>query len=540
MEFTLPPGGTRPHLRRNQAREFERGCRRRPTPTPSPPVPMPMPVAERPKRSRCSTPPTRAPAVPLAATQQSAAHRRPRLAAALPAPRRAASKCRKRSGWKCFPASNRRPLRSRSLEIKQPRRCARRRILAFRLRTAGIRSTVSFRGSPPRSPPALLLIAQVVHQNREWLARPRAARTDRCARCTPRMGAPVAPPANLSAYQLRQWGVTGDPAGDGTLRVRASILNTAAQLEPYPLLRVTLANRFGGSIGTRDFEPCGIHGQADRQAARARRARRCDLGHPGSRARAPKDSKSTCACAARTERVSCADDKAPRPSEAMSVKIGPYTLPSNVLLAPMAGVTDRPFRILCRRFGAGLAASEMLSADVRLWDIAEIAPPHGSQRRTESPRGADRRLRSDDDGGCCTAQCRCRRANHRHQHGLSRKKSLQSIGGFRSAAGRGTGCTNFARGGAGRRGAGHLEDAHRLGSAPQEWRAHRKNRGGLRHSALAIHGRTRADIYQGEAEHETVARHQSAGTEFPYLPTAILILRNARRQILGDTAATAS
>src|SRR5712692_3368429 len=51
-----------------------------------------------------------------------------------------------------------------------------------------------------------------------------------------------------------------------------------------------------------------------------------------------------------------------------TVKIGPYSLPSNVVLAPMAGVTDRPFRILCRRFGAGLAASEMLSADVRLWD----------------------------------------------------------------------------------------------------------------------------------------------------------------------------
>jgi tRNA-dihydrouridine synthase len=54
----------------------------------------------------------------------------------------------------------------------------------------------------------------------------------------------------------------------------------------------------------------------------------------------------------------------------MSIKIGCYTLPSNVVLAPMAGVTDRPFRILCRRFGAGLAASEMLSADVRLWDTA--------------------------------------------------------------------------------------------------------------------------------------------------------------------------
>ena len=37
----------------------------------------------------------------------------------------------------------------------------------------------------------------------------------------------------------------------------------------------------------------------------------------------------------------------------MSVKIGPYTMSSNILLAPMAGVTDRPFRMLCRRFGAG-------------------------------------------------------------------------------------------------------------------------------------------------------------------------------------------
>jgi tRNA-dihydrouridine synthase B len=49
------------------------------------------------------------------------------------------------------------------------------------------------------------------------------------------------------------------------------------------------------------------------------------------------------------------------------VKIGPFVLPSNVILAPMAGVTDRPFRLLCRRFGAGLAASEMLTSDVRLW-----------------------------------------------------------------------------------------------------------------------------------------------------------------------------
>src|SRR5205823_10200537 len=42
--------------------------------------------------------------------------------------------------------------------------------------------------------------------------------------------------------------------------------------------------------------------------------------------------------------------------------------PSAVLLAPMAGVTDRPFRVLCRRLGAGLAASEMITSDRRLWN----------------------------------------------------------------------------------------------------------------------------------------------------------------------------
>src|SRR5690606_7048146 len=38
------------------------------------------------------------------------------------------------------------------------------------------------------------------------------------------------------------------------------------------------------------------------------------------------------------------------------------------ILAPMAGVTDLPFRRLCRQFGAGLAVSEMVTSDTRLWD----------------------------------------------------------------------------------------------------------------------------------------------------------------------------
>ncbi|MGX5914611.1 tRNA dihydrouridine synthase DusB [Aliidiomarina sp. Khilg15.8] len=50
------------------------------------------------------------------------------------------------------------------------------------------------------------------------------------------------------------------------------------------------------------------------------------------------------------------------------MRIGPYTLTNNVMLAPMAGVTDVPFRNLCVRLGAGLAVSEMLSSNPRVWE----------------------------------------------------------------------------------------------------------------------------------------------------------------------------
>ncbi|CAC9603838.1 tRNA dihydrouridine synthase B [Bathymodiolus heckerae thiotrophic gill symbiont] len=44
----------------------------------------------------------------------------------------------------------------------------------------------------------------------------------------------------------------------------------------------------------------------------------------------------------------------------MAIKIGPYNLDSSVLLAPMAGTSDKPFRILCKSLGAGLTTSEMV------------------------------------------------------------------------------------------------------------------------------------------------------------------------------------
>lgn len=100
----------------------------------------------------------------------------------------------------------------------------------------------------------LALAAQVIDRNRVYIA----ANTPfggalRALYSTLGYALPV--PGNVAAYQLRQWGVTGDPGASGTLRVRASILNTAAQFQPYPLLRVTLTDRFGNLVGAREFEP---------------------------------------------------------------------------------------------------------------------------------------------------------------------------------------------------------------------------------------------------------------------------------------------
>jgi tRNA-dihydrouridine synthase B len=49
------------------------------------------------------------------------------------------------------------------------------------------------------------------------------------------------------------------------------------------------------------------------------------------------------------------------------MRVGPYQLKNNLLVAPMAGVTDRPFRQLCKRLGAGMAVSEMVASNSLLW-----------------------------------------------------------------------------------------------------------------------------------------------------------------------------
>ena len=66
------------------------------------------------------------------------------------------------------------------------------------------------------------------------------------------------------------------------------------------------------------------------------------------------------------------------------MRIGHITLANRLFAAPMAGVTDRPFRQLCKRLGAGYAVSEMVASDPRLWATEK------SQRRTDHRGERDR------------------------------------------------------------------------------------------------------------------------------------------------------
>ncbi len=101
---------------------------------------------------------------------------------------------------------------------------------------------------------ALLLALQIVHHNRNALAQ--ASGLGSALRTLYAItGNPIPVHMNLAAFEVRQWGVTGDASANGTLRVRASVINTGGSAQPYPLLRLTLADRFGTRLGMRDFLP---------------------------------------------------------------------------------------------------------------------------------------------------------------------------------------------------------------------------------------------------------------------------------------------
>lgn len=100
----------------------------------------------------------------------------------------------------------------------------------------------------------VLFLLQVVHAERNDLARsptfgPVIAGAYALA------GASVLAPTDLAAYELRQWGAASDPAEANRLMLRASIVNHASYAQPLPILRLSLQDRFGATLGTRDIGP---------------------------------------------------------------------------------------------------------------------------------------------------------------------------------------------------------------------------------------------------------------------------------------------
>ncbi len=159
-----------------------------------------------------------------------------------------------------------------------------------------------------------------------------------------------------------------------------------------------------------------------------------------------------------------------------SVRIGPYQLKNNLFVAPMAGVTDRPFRQLCKRFGAGMAVSEMVASQFAAVGQREDAAPRQPRGRGRPDLGADRRRRSGDDGRGRALQRRPGRADHRHQHGLPGEESLQRDGRLGAAEGRTAGRAHpRGRGRRGRR-AGDAQVPHRLGPRSSTWKRSSKLR----------------------------------------------------------------
>ena len=198
------------------------------------------------------------------------------------------------------------------------------------------------------------------------------------------------------------------------------------------------------------------------------------------------------------------------------LKIGSFELPSPFVLAPMAGVTDAPFRRLCRQFGAGMTTSEMTTADTRLWQTpksrfrldldldaepvaVQIAGSEPDQLALAARACVDRGAQIIDINMGCPAKKVCNKAagSALLQDEALVKDILDAVVAAVSVP---------------------VTLKYRTGWDPEHRNA--VQIGKIAEEAgvvsLAIHGRTRADRYRGEAEYETIARVKEA-VEIPVI-----------------------
>lgn len=218
------------------------------------------------------------------------------------------------------------------------------------------------------------------------------------------------------------------------------------------------------------------------------------------------------------------------------MQIGPYLLPSNAVLAPMAGVTDRPFRILCRKLGAGLAASEMLTSDTRLWTTSK------SQRRMNHEGEPEPRVvqLAGADPQALAEAARLNVALGAQIIDLNMGCPAKKVCGKLCGSALLTDEALVAR---------ILDAVVRAAAVPVTlkirtgWDPEHRNGVNIARiaqacgiAALAVHGRTRADFYQGEAEYETI-RAIKASVTIPVFANGDIRSAKKARDVLDFTGA---
>ncbi len=218
------------------------------------------------------------------------------------------------------------------------------------------------------------------------------------------------------------------------------------------------------------------------------------------------------------------------------MRIGPYNIANSLVLAPMAGVTDRPFRTLCRRLGAGLAVSEMVSANsamhgnlktLRRLDHEGEASPRSVQIVGANPAtmadaariGADRGAQIIDINMGCPAKKVCKTAAG---SALLRDEAL--VATILKAV-------------------VEAVDVPVTLKIRTGWDPHSRN--GVRIAriaegsgiqALAVHGRTRSCGYSGQAEYDTVRTIRQA-VALPLIANGDIDSPQRARDVLNHTGA---
>tara|TARA_R110002072_G_scaffold8842_2_gene43888 strand:+ start:23811 stop:24797 length:987 start_codon:yes stop_codon:yes gene_type:complete len=218
------------------------------------------------------------------------------------------------------------------------------------------------------------------------------------------------------------------------------------------------------------------------------------------------------------------------------LQIGPYTLPNRVALAPMAGITDLPFRKLCSEFGAGLVVSEMISSNPRLRRSAktqwrsrhddEIAPRsiqiagYDPEQMAQSARyNVEHGAQIIDINMGCPAKKVCRKA--------AGSALLADEARVKSILLAVTSAVDVP-----------VTLKIRTGTAPDTRNgvtiARIAEDAGI--AALAVHGRTRACAFKGHAEYDTIAAIVAA-IDIPVLANGDIDSPQRAAAVLADTGA---